>query len=153
LENNTPQRRASRHSADSAKLASVIIDSILDKKGERVVSMDLRNLDDAMANFYIICHGNSPTQVRAIADHIEDKVKETLNMRITHTEGMDSAEWVLVDFFDVMVHIFLPEKRDAYALEELWADAASTTEFNEDGTVKHISEAKTVSASVKKKRK
>jgi ribosome-associated protein len=132
-----------RRSASTAQLVSVIIDSILDKKGERVVSMNLSNLSDAMTDYFVICEANSPTQVRAIADHIEEKVQQSLQMRINHIEGIDTAEWVLVDYFDVMVHIFLREKRELFALEELWADAATTTEYNEDGSTKHITEPQT----------
>lgn len=137
---NTPIRR---RSASTAQLVSVIIDSILDKKGERVVSMNLSNLSDAMTDYFVICEANSPTQVRAIADHIEEKVQQALQMRINHIEGIDTAEWVLVDYFDVMVHIFLREKRELFALEELWADAATTTEYNEDGSTKYITEPQT----------
>lgn len=153
MENNTSPKRQLKQGKDSAKLVSVVIDSILDKKGERVVSMNLSNLDDAMTDYFVICEANSPTQVRAIADHIEEKVKETLQMRVSHVEGMDTAEWVLVDYFDVMVHIFLREKRDAYALEDLWADASATIEYNEDGSVKSTIEPKPVSPTIKRKRK
>ncbi len=149
-QNNTTD---TRRKTDSAKLLSVVIDSILDKKGERVVSMNLTNLNDAMTDYFVICEANSPTQVRAIAEHVEEKAKETLQMRISHIEGMDTAEWVLVDYFDVMVHIFLHEKRDLFALEDLWADAATTTEYNEDGSVKHTIEPKPMSAVTKRRKK
>lgn len=104
----------------------LIIDAIQDIKGKNIVKLDLRSLDDAPADFFIICEGDSSTQVKAISDNIGRKLKEKLGMRPNHTEGMESAKWILVDYFDTVVHVFYPETRQFYEIEELWGDAAIT---------------------------
>jgi len=116
------------------KLLQLIIKSILDKKGSRVISLDLTNLDDAMADYFIICEGNSPPQVRAIADNIAYEIKKGLGEVPLHLEGMGNLEWVLIDYFNIVVHVFHKEKRGLYELEELWGDAAIATEHFSDGT-------------------
>jgi|JI10StandDraft_1071094.scaffolds.fasta_scaffold03333_2 ribosome-associated protein len=104
----------------------LIIDAIQDIKGKNIVKLDLRSLDDAPADFFIICEGDSSTQVKAISDNIGRKLKEKLGMRPNHTEGMEGAKWILVDYFDTVVHVFYPETRQFYEIEELWGDAAIT---------------------------
>ena len=118
----------------SLELLQLIIESILDKKGSRVISLDLTNLDDAMADYFIICEGNSPPQVRAIADNIAYEIKKGLGEVPLHLEGMSNLEWVLIDYFNIVVHVFHKEKRGFYELEELWGDAAIATEHFPDGT-------------------
>jgi ribosome-associated protein len=108
-------------------LLTVIIDSILDKKGENVISLNLVGLDDAMTDYMIICEGNSSRQVKAIAENIEFKAKSILNERATFKEGYATVEWVLLDYIDVMVHVFQKDKREFYKLEQLWGDAAIIT--------------------------
>ena len=115
-------------------LLELIIESILDKKGGRIVSLNLTNLDDAMADYFIICEGNSPPQVRAIADNIAYEIKKALGEVPLHLEGMGNLEWVLIDYFNIVVHVFHKEKRGLYQLEELWGDAAIATEHSPDGT-------------------
>lgn len=109
-----------------SKLPEVIIDAILDKKGEEVVSLDLRKIGDAVTDFFIICHATSRVQVKAIADHVEGKVKAVLKENPVHSEGFENSEWILIDYFDAVVHIFLKEKREFYQLEDLWQDAEQT---------------------------
>ncbi|HMR87706.1 MAG TPA: ribosome silencing factor [Saprospiraceae bacterium] len=104
----------------------LIIDAIQDIKGKNIVKLDLRSLDDAPADFFIICEGDSSTQVKAISDNIGRKLKEKLGMRPNHTEGMEGAKWILVDYFDTVVHVFYPETRQFYEIEELWGDATIT---------------------------
>lgn len=104
----------------------LIIDAIQDIKGKNIVKLDLRSLDDAPADFFIICEGDSSTQVKAISDNIGRKLKEKLGIRPNHTEGMEGAKWILVDYFDTVVHVFYPETRQFYEIEELWGDAAIT---------------------------
>lgn len=99
-----------------------IIESVQDKKGENILSLDLRNLSDAPAKFFIICEASSTTQVKAIADYIVEGSKKKLNEKPWHTEGLSHAEWILIDFIDIVVHIFLKPLRDFYQLEELWSD-------------------------------
>lgn len=104
-------------------LANLIIDSIQDIKGKRIVKLDLRHLDHAPTNYFIICEGESNTQVRAISQNINRRIKEELGLRPNHSEGLSDSKWVLVDYFDLVVHIFYPETREFYDLENLWSDA------------------------------
>lgn len=104
----------------------LIIDSIQDTKGQNIVKLDLRHLDEASCDYFVICEGNSTTQVSAIAGNIEKTIKDELGLLPYHTEGKNSSTWVLVDYFDVVVHVFYPETRKFYELEELWSDAKAT---------------------------
>lgn len=108
---------------NSGSLNPLIIDAIQDIKGKNIVEIDLRALDDAPADFFIICEGDSSTQIKAISDNIGKKLKEKVGISPSHTEGMDGAKWVLVDYFDTVVHVFYPETRAFYEIEELWGDA------------------------------
>lgn len=94
------------------------------------MQLDLRKLGDAPADFFIICEGDSNTHVKAITDSIHKKVKETLETAPSHTEGSSNSKWVLMDYFNTVVHVFHPETRDFYELEHLWSDA-KVTEFGE----------------------
>ncbi len=104
---------------------SLIIDSIQDIKGKNIIQLDLRHLPDAPASFFIICEGDSSTQIKAIAGNVERRAKEEAGLK-AHSEGTIGARWVLVDFFDVVVHVFDKETRKYYELEDLWSDAKST---------------------------
>ncbi len=104
----------------------LILDSIQDIKGKKIVKLDLRKLDDTPTDFFIICEGESNTQVKSIAQNVRKRVKEETGMLPAHMEGLDAGVWVLVDFFNVVVHVFHPEKRAFYDLENLWSDAAFT---------------------------
>jgi ribosome-associated protein len=106
-----------------------ILDSISRVKGKKVIKLDMRNLDEAPTDFFIICEGDSTTQVSALADRIVKDMRENFNQRPNHIEGTQKANWILVDYFTTVVHIFLPETRRYYELEELWSDA-NTTEFH-----------------------
>lgn len=101
---------------------SLIVEAILEKKGKNVVTIDLSEVDNSICDFFIICHGESVTQVGAITESIEKKLKQENNTRAHHVEGVTNSQWVLMDYFDVLVHIFLEEYRGFYKLEELWAD-------------------------------
>ena len=109
-----------------AKLEGVIIEAILDKKGEDVVSLDLRKIGDAVADIFIICHATSRTQIKAIADNIDRKVKEIIGENPWHSEGFENFEWVILDYVNIVAHVFLKERREFYQLEELWQDAERT---------------------------
>lgn len=104
-------------------LQELIIDCITDIKGKNIVLLDLRGLKDASVDFFIVCEGDSTTQVRGIAGNIERRLKTELKLYPGHVEGMDSAKWVCMDYFDTIVHIFYPETRRFYELEQLWSDA------------------------------
>ena len=105
----------------------VIADAILDKKGEDVISIDLRPLGTAITDHFVICTGTSTTMVSAIADNIIKEAKEKLGIKPVRMQGMENAFWVIIDFGDAVVHIFLKEYREFYRLEDLWADAPRKT--------------------------
>ncbi len=103
-----------------------IIEGIRDKKGKNIVQLDLRKLEDAPADFFIICEGDSNVHVKAISDSIYKKVKEELSVTPSHLEGSSNAKWVLMDYFNTVVHVFYPETRLFYEIENLWSDARFT---------------------------
>ena len=115
------QTRLTRNS----KIFKVIINAILDKKGEKIVSLDLKKIPEAVSDFFIICEASNNNQLRAIADNIEKEVKEQCDENPFKHEGRQAEQWILIDFVDVVVHIMLPEPRKFYNLEELWSDAVS----------------------------
>ncbi|GLR18537.1 ribosome silencing factor [Portibacter lacus] len=121
--NNT--NHAVQESQETGALNELIIDSIQDIKGKNIVKIDLRSLPEAPADFFIICEGESTTQVGAIAGNVYKRVKDEMGY-IPHREGQDAANWVLVDYFDTIVHVFYPETRALYDLEDLWSDAQFT---------------------------
>lgn len=108
------------------ELNDLIVDSIQDIKGKNIVKLDLRKLEEAPCDYFIICEGDSNTQVKAIADNIRKRVKEEAGLLPLHTEGERNALWICVDYFDTVVHVFYREKRAFYQLEELWGDASFT---------------------------
>lgn len=107
-------------------LNNLIVDCIQDIKGKRIIKMDLTKLDDSPANAFIICEGDSYTQMRAISNNIYKRVKQELGITPNHSEGMSDSKWILVDYFTTIVHIFYPETRSYYDLEGLWNDADVT---------------------------
>ncbi len=100
----------------------VIIDAIRDRKGEHITTIDLRNIGDAVVDFFIICDATSTTQVKAISESIEEKTRSELNEKPWHIEGIEHREWILIDYVNVVVHIFLREVRSFYRLDDLWSD-------------------------------
>lgn len=111
----------------SSKIIKTIIAAIQDKKGENIISLDLRKINEAVADFFIICEAGSQPQVRAIAEHIEAQVKDKCGENPYHHEGYKALQWVLIDYVNVVVHVMLPENRKFYKLEEMWSDAAAGT--------------------------
>ena len=109
----------------SSKIIKTIIQAIQDKKGEQIVSLDLRKIPEAVADFFIICEASNNNQLRAIADNIEKEVKEKCDDTPYKHEGRQAEQWILIDYVNVVVHIMLPEPRKFYNLEELWSDAPS----------------------------
>ena len=105
----------------------VIADAMLDKKAKDVVSIDLRQIDTAITDHFIICNGDSTTNVNAIADNVMEKVKTELGRRPLRTQGFENGFWIILDYGDIIVHVFLTEYRQFYRLEELWADAPHKT--------------------------
>jgi ribosome-associated protein len=108
---------------DPDQLGKYIIENIQEKKGQNIVSIDLSKTDNSVCEFFIITHADSDTQVRAIARHIEESLAERHRTKPLHTEGYQNAQWILLDFNSVVVHVFLEEIRKYYKLEDLWADA------------------------------
>ncbi len=113
-------------STEKQLLIDKIVEAIQDTKGEDIKIFDLSNIENSVAETFIICSGNSNTQVSAIAGNIEKKVRNEIKERPWHVEGTDNAMWVLVDYVSVVVHIFQRETREYYDIEELWGDAKIT---------------------------
>ena len=111
---------------ESEILASIIIKGIQEKKGKDIVSLNFTRLPNTVCNYFILCHGNTKIQVEAIAEFVEEEVRKTLGAKPWHKEGFENAEWLLIDYADVVVHIFQEETRMFYNLEKLWADAEIT---------------------------
>ncbi len=109
----------------NSKIFKTIINAIQDKKGEHIVSLDLRKIPEAVADFFIICQANNNNQLRAIADNIEMDVKKKCDELPFKHEGRQAEQWILIDYVNIVVHVMLPEPRKFYQLEELWSDADS----------------------------
>jgi len=113
-------------------LNDLIIDAIQDIKGKDIAKFDMRQLEEASTDFFIICHGTSNTQVSSIIKNIEHRVNKELDLRANHSEGKQGKNWMLIDYFSVVVHVFSQEKREFYNLEDLWSDAKVTHYDNID---------------------
>lgn len=113
-------KRSPRLNANS-KLYKTIIAAIEDKKGENIISLDLRKIDEAVADYFIICEAQSNTQISAIAANIEKEVNENLDEKAYHTHY--GAQWTLLDYVNIVIHVFDREQRKFYDIEGLWADA------------------------------
>lgn len=107
-------------------LIEKIKEGIQEKKGKNIVIADLTNIEDTICNYFIICQGNSPSQVSAIVESIREFARKGANCKPFSIDGLRNAEWVAMDYADVLVHVFLPEARAFYNLEHLWADAKLT---------------------------
>jgi len=113
-----------RHQSDNVEsLVATVVAAMDSVKGKEIVTLDLRETGTSVTDYFVICHANSKTQVDAIADKVIDQVWENDKVKPYHVEGRDNTEWILIDFVDVVVHIFLQSARQFYQLEELWADA------------------------------
>jgi len=115
---------ASAKLTKNSKLLKTVIAAILEKKGENIVSLDLRKIPEAVADFFIVCEAGSAPQVKAIADNIEDRIRENCGEHVFHKEGFQNLQWVLMDYVNLVVHIMQPQTRQFYNLEEMWSDAA-----------------------------
>ena len=108
------------------KLVETIIKGVQEKKGSDIVVADLEGIEGTICRYFIICQGGSPTQVEAITESIGDICREQLGEKPAHVVGLENAVWVAMDYGDVLVHIFVPDVREYYDLEHLWADAQLT---------------------------
>lgn len=111
----------------STYLSEIAVHGIQEKKGNDIVRLDLRNLNSSVSDYFIICSANSATQVKAIADSVEEEIYKNTQTNPWRKEGQESAEWIILDYFDIVVHIFKTEKRDFYGIEDLWGDAQTTS--------------------------
>ncbi len=108
------------------QLSKVIVKGMEEKKASNIVLMDLRNIKNRFTDFFVICSGNSDSQLDAISDSIEEQVFKAGESKPWRTEGKNGKQWVLVDYVNVVAHIFLKDQREFYGLEELWGDAKIT---------------------------
>jgi ribosome-associated protein len=122
----TNRKKSASRLTKNSKIIKTIIAAIQEKKGENIISLDLRKINEAVSDFFIICEATSSIQVRAIADNVEHRVHEKCDEKPYHHEGFQQLQWVLVDYVNVVVHVMLTETRKFYQLEEMWSDAAAT---------------------------
>ena len=113
-------------------LQQSIIEAIKDKKGHKITCIDLSDILSASASEFIICQGRTSTQVSAIADNIIDEVNKKLHIKPYNTDGFRNSEWIIIDYGSIFVHVFQPEFREFYNLEELWSDGNITEIADED---------------------
>lgn len=107
----------------NSKIFKTIINAIQQKKGENIISLDLRKIPEAVSDFFIICQANSNTQLKAIADFVDEEVRIKCTESPYKHEGRQAQQWILIDYVNIVVHIMLPEPRKFYQLEEMWSDA------------------------------
>lgn len=107
----------------NSRLYKTIIKAIQDKKGENIVSLDLRKIPEAVSDFFIICEATSNIQIKAIADYLQEQVKKECGENPYKFEGFGSLQWVLVDYVNIVVHVMQPDARKFYKLEDMWSDA------------------------------
>jgi ribosome-associated protein len=119
--------------ADSSKLIESITEALLEKKAKDIVLLDVRELT-TLTDYFIICHGTSETQIRALANNVLDKTIEKLGEKAWKKEGMDARRWIILDYVNVVIHIFNEEKRAYYGIERMWNDAIKT-EINDTGNI------------------
>ena len=111
---------------DSEKLADLVVKGMQEKKATDIVVMDLREVKNAVADFFVLCSGNSDKQLNAISDSVGEFVYKDLKENPWHSEGKNNKEWMLLDYISVVVHIFKKDRRDFYSLEKLWGDAKTS---------------------------
>jgi ribosome-associated protein len=119
------KKKSSTRLSKNSKIIKTIIAAIKEKKGDKIISLDLRKIKEAVADFFIICEAGSNPQIRAIADNVKDRVTENCNENPYHHEGYAKLQWVLIDYVNVVVHVMLPENRKFYKLEEMWSDGVA----------------------------
>ena len=126
---------AKRRKADPVeKLTQAIVRGMQEKKAQDIVIMDLRSVRNAVADFFVICSGTSDKQLAAISDSVEEETLKTEAQEPWHKEGKQNKEWMLMDYIDVVAHVFRKDKRSYYALEKLWGDAEITPVEDEPST-------------------
>ncbi len=122
-----------RHQSDNTEqIVALAVEAIESVKGKEITTLDLREIGTSVTDYFVICHANSKTQVDAIADKVVNHVFDGVKVKPYHIEGRDNTEWILIDFVDVVVHVFLQSARSFYNLEELWADAERIVREKDD---------------------
>lgn len=121
----TRKKKSTVRLTKNSKLIKTIINAIQEKKGENIISLDLRKVNEAVADFFIICEAGSQPQVRAISEFVEQEIKEKCSESPYRHEGMKNLQWVLIDYVNVVVHVMLEETRKFYKLEEMWSDGVT----------------------------
>lgn len=120
-----------KQKTEDDKIINYIIEGIKEKKGKEIVSIDLSKLENAECRHFIICHGDSNTQINAIAHWVEKVMEDKRNEKVWRKQGLENSQWILLDYVDIVVHIFLKEFRDFYNLENLWGDGSLSRFENE----------------------
>jgi ribosome-associated protein len=120
---STRKRQRVARITKNSKIFKTIIQAIQEKKAENILSLDLRKIHEAVADFFIICEAKSHTQIKAIADFVEEEVSKHCSESAYKHEGRQAMQWVLIDYVNIVVHVMLPENRRFYKLEEMWSDA------------------------------
>jgi ribosome-associated protein len=120
---NSRRKPALTRLTRNSKIFKTIVHAIQEKKGEKIVSLDLRKIPEAVSDFFIICEASNNIQLKAIADSVEMEVKQKCGELPYKHEGQQAEQWILIDYVNVVVHIMLPEPRKFYRLEEMWSDA------------------------------
>lgn len=115
-----------KNKTNADQLIAVILEGIEDVKGQQINILDLRKIDNTVCDYFIICEGTSNTQVNAIVNSIQKKVSKEIKDKPWHVEGTANAEWVLLDYINVVVHVFQKHIREYYDIESLWGDAVAT---------------------------
>ncbi|MFA6245963.1 MAG: ribosome silencing factor [Mucilaginibacter sp.] len=108
---------------ESAYISELAIHGMQEKKGNDLVRLDLRNINSSVADYFVICHADSATQVKAIAHSVEEEIYKAVQQEPWRKEGLEYGEWILLDYIDVVIHIFRTDKREFYGVEDLWGDA------------------------------
>lgn len=108
---------------ESTSISERVVFGIQEKKGNEIVRLDLRNIHSSVADYFVVCHAESTTQVKAIAQSVEDEVFKALKLEPWRKEGIQHSDWIILDYVDVVVHIFKTDKREFYRIEDLWGDA------------------------------
>ena len=108
---------------ESAAISELAVHGIQEKKGNDIIRLDLRNIHSSVADYFVICHADSATQVKAIANSVEDEIYKAIQAEPWRKEGLEYGEWILLDYIDVVIHVFRTDKREFYGVEDLWGDA------------------------------
>ncbi|MBX7181498.1 MAG: ribosome silencing factor [Bacteroidia bacterium] len=134
------------------KLLATIVKGISDKKGKEIISLDLRKTGSGVCDYFVICHADSTTQVDAIGGNVIEEVRKLTGEKPWHSEGFQNAEWILIDYVNIVVHVFQTEKRSFYNLEKLWGDAelVNYTDEPETSPTLPIEKPKTIRKTTKK---